>query len=358
MPGSNIPFQRLHNQLISDPVTKTPQDVVRHLGAVQAQDYAAALWAVGLRIPNSTEADIEQTLAEGNILRTHVLRPTWHFVPPEDVRWMLKLSAGRIHRQMASTYRVVNVDAKLFSRTNALIGKALEGGKQLTRPELKGVLERASISRVGERLGFLLIAAELDALICSGPRRGKQFTYALLDERAPKSSQLTNEEAKAILANRYLLSHGPATVRDFAWWSGMTLTEAKASIEMNTRDLFSEESEGKLYWSPKAAEPIKRKNQAIYLLPNFDEYAVAYADRSLIFDMTHKPKLDVRGQAIFQYAIIVNGRTEGTWRRKLGKEAVVIERVLFKKLDAAQERAFKMVAQSYAKFLGLKLQLS
>jgi len=358
MADVDILHQRLMNQMISHPVLTKVADVVKHLGAVQAQDYAAALWAIGLRLPNSTEAKVDEAIANGDVLRTHVMRPTWHFVPPDDIRWMLKLSASRIHKQMAATYRQVEVDAKLFARTNSLIGKALESGEHLTRSEIKSVLERAGISLVRERLGFLLIAAELDALVCNGKRKGKQFTYALLDNRAPKSNRLSPEEARATLAKRYFTSHGPATARDYAWWSGMTLTEAKASIEIIKRDLVSRDLEGQLYWSPKAVTPIKRKPQTIYLLPNFDEYTVAYADRKLIFDQTHKPKLDVRGQAIFQYAIILDGRIVGTWRRTLKKGSVIIEPVKFSKLNDRQERAFIKAAEHYAKFVSQKLILS
>ena len=354
----DILHERLMNQMISHPVLTKAADVVRHLGAVQAQDYAAALWAIGLRLPNSTEAKIEEAVDSGHMLRTHVMRPTWHFVPPEDIRWMLKLSANRIHKQMAATYRQVEVDAKLFSRTNSVIGKALESSEHLTRSEIKSVLERAGISLVQERLGFLLIAAELEALVCNGKRKGKQFTYSLLDDRAPKSNQLTHEEAKATLAKRYFTSHGPATARDYAWWSGMTLTEAKTSIELIKKDFASKEIEGQLYWSSKNKTPIKRSGQTIYLLPNFDEYTVAYADRKNIFDEAHKPKLDVRGQAIFQYTIVLDGRIAGTWRRTLKKDIVIIKPVKFFKLNDRQESALVKAAGDYAKFLGQKLILS
>lgn len=213
----DIPRQRLRNQGIAGATFKKPGDVVEWLAAVQAQDYAGAKWALGLRLQDATDDDVEQAFAEGAILRTHLLRPTWHFVTPADIRWMLALTAPRAHAVNADMSRKLELDNALFKRSNAALARALHGGRQLTRDELRGVLQKAGIATDGGlRLGYLLMRAELDGMVCSGARRGKQFTYALLDERAPHAKTLGREEALAELAQRYFVSRGPATVQDFA----------------------------------------------------------------------------------------------------------------------------------------------
>ena len=219
---------RLRNQQLIASTRRKPAQVVSWLCAMQAQDYPAAKWAIGLaRARHARTRDVEQAFNDGLILRTHVLRPTWHFVAPEDIRWLLALSAPRIHATNAYYYRQAGLDAKTFAKSCAMIHRALEGGKTLTRAELAMHLKRAKVPADGLKLAYLMMHAELEGVICSGPRRGKQFTYALLDERAPATKPKTRDEALAELAKRYFASHGPATVRDFAWWSGLTTKDAQ-----------------------------------------------------------------------------------------------------------------------------------
>ncbi len=211
--------RRLHNQLLIQHPFDQPNEVVAWLGAVQAQEYGHAKWALGMRLPGATDVDVERAIAEGSILRTHVMRPTWHFVTSADIRWMLELTGPRVHALNAYYYRQQGLDDALFARSNAVLAKALAGGNYLTRPELQAALAGAGIvADGGLRASYLMMRAELDMLICSGPRRGKQFTYALLDERAPAASSLPRDEALAELTRRYFTSHGPATLKDFAWW--------------------------------------------------------------------------------------------------------------------------------------------
>ena len=214
--------QRLANQGLVSPSFTTPVDVVSWLGAVQAQDYYGAKWAVGQRMREATDDAIEAAFTEGAILRTHVLRPTWHFVAPADIRWMLRLTAPRVNTTIGSYYRKLGLDDTVFRRTNKALTRALRGGRQLTRDALRQAVDRAGVVADGVRFGFILLRAELDGVICSGPREGKQFTYALLDERVPEARALTRDEALAELTRRYFTSRGPATVRDFVWWSGLT----------------------------------------------------------------------------------------------------------------------------------------
>src|SRR5690242_18357747 len=261
MTNLDIAQQRLHNQLITRQTFEKPDDVVKWLCAVQAQDYAAAKWAVGLRLQDATDESIEQAFADGTILRTHVMRPTWHFVAPADIRWLLELTAPRIKATMAYYDRQLGLDDALYAHCNEIITRALEGGKHLTRAEQGKALAEAGIVVEGQRLSHIVSHAELDAVACSGPRRGKQFTYALLAERAPTAKTLPRDEALAELTRRYFTSHGPAKVRDFAWWSGLTMADARAGLEMVGADLGHEEIAGQTYWFPDSLSPaIDRKS--------------------------------------------------------------------------------------------------
>jgi hypothetical protein len=280
MKSLDIANQRLHNQRLSSPDFRKPAQVVTWLGAVQAQDYYGAKWALGLRMIGATDEALEKAFTNGEILRTHVMRPTWHFVTPADIRWLLKLTAPRVNAAMAHNYRKFELDNAVFKRTNKAFATALRGGKQLTRNVLRAIVNQAGVATEDLlRFAHILIRAELDGLICSGARMGKQFTYALLDERVPQTSLLTREESLAELTRRYFTSHGPATLQDFIWWSGLTATDAKSGMEMIQSQLTKEVVEGKLYWFKPSRLNVKVAARDVYLLPAFDEYLVAYKDR-------------------------------------------------------------------------------
>ncbi len=231
MADEHIAYERLLRQRIAGEGLERPADVVRWMGAVQAQDFAAAKWAVGLRTNACTDAGVEEAFARGEILRTHVMRPTWHFVAPEDIRWMQALTSAYVKAQMGYQFRRLELDPAVFKRSTAAMVKALRDGQQLTRAELAQVLARAGIQGDGLRLAHIIAHAELDAVLCSGGRRGRQFTYALVDERAPNARKLPRDEALATLTERYFASHGPATLRDYAWWSGLSAAAVKAGLE-------------------------------------------------------------------------------------------------------------------------------
>jgi len=347
--------QRLSNQHITRQTLQEPAEIVARLGAVQAQDYAAAKWALGLRSRNATDGDVERAVAEGTILRTHILRPTWHFVAPADIHWMLALTAPRVNAANAHAYRTLELDQATFRRCNAALLKALRGGKQLNRAELASVLQRARINTDGLRFIHLLMRAELDGIICSGARQGKQFTYALLDERAPQRRALERDEALAELASRYFMSHGPATLGDFVWWSGLTMADARAGVEANKPQLAQQAVDGRTYWFAASAPPPKGGPRAAYLLPNYDEYIVGYTDRSAIFDSAHADKLDARNNPLFQHTIVINGHIAGTWKRTLRKDAVGIELNPFAVLTKADRQAVAAAAEKYGAFLKLQV---
>ncbi len=352
MSAKAIAFRRLYQQRLAHDPLATPSEVVAWLGAVQAQDYMGAKWALGLRMQNATDDAIEQAFTDGTILRTHVMRPTWHFVTPADIRWMMALTAPRVNAASASIYRQLGLDDKLFVRSNKIIAKALEGGQYLTRAELGSALAHAGIRAEGVRLALIVGRAELDAVVCSGPRRGKQFTYALLDERAAQARVLEREKALAELTRRYYTGHGPATVYDFVWWSGLTMADAKAGLEMAASYLTHEVIDGQTYWfsasTPLAPEP----SRAAFLLPTYDEFLVGFAS----FDETRRAGRDA--SELFNSAIVIGGHVVGSWRRVLRKGAVVVELAPFGKLTAAKEKDVTAAAQRYADFLERPLELA
>jgi hypothetical protein len=359
MTNLDIAHQRLHNQLITRRTFEKPGDVVEWLGAVQAQDYAAAKWAVGLRLQGTTDDDIEQAFTGGAILRTHLMRPTWHFVSPADIRWILALTAPRVNAVNAYYYRKLALDDAVFMHSNAVLAKALQGGKQLTRPELASVLQQAGIATDDlQRFTHIMMRAELDGIVCSGARRGKQFTYALLDERAPQARTLDRDEALAEFARRYFTSHGPATLQDFVWWSGLMVADARAGLEMGTSQLIHEVVDGQTYWFSMSTPPAKDLSQAAYLLPNYDEYIVGYTDRSAVFDASHTNKLDPRGNILFSHTIVMDGRVVGTWKRTIKKDAVIITPSLLTPLNDAETRAFAASANRYGAFLDMSVNLT
>jgi len=358
MKNFDITRLRLHNQRLSTTTFKNPAEAVGWLGAVQSQDYAGAKWALGQRVQNATDSSIEQAFNAGVILRTHVMRPTWHFVRPEDIRWMLELTAPRVNALCATYYRKLELDAATFRRSNALLRKNLRGGKQLTRAELTSLLQKNDIATTDLlRFTYLIVRAELDGVICSGARRGKQFTYALLDDCAPQTRTLDRDAALAELAKRYFFSHGPATLKDFVWWSGLTMADANKGLDFIRSQLISEVENGQTYWFVDIT-PTKVPSHTVHLLPDYDEYTVGYTDRSMIFDPANTQKLDARGSELAQYMIVVDGLIAGTWKRTIKKSEVTIELVRFRDFTKAEEKALAKTLEHYGKFLGLPTRLS
>ena len=345
----NIAHQRLHNQHISAASFEQPGEVVRWMGAVQAQDYPGALWAVGLRMQHATAMNVEQAMADGAIIRTHPMRDTWHFVAADDIHWLLTLMApGRIARN-APWYRRLELDDATIAASYAVFAKTLHGGKSATRRELAAALEQSGISTKDLRLTFLLARAEVEGIICSGPRRGKQFTYRLLDELVPVYMTLERDEALAELARRYFISHGPATVQDFVWWSGLKVSDARAGLEMVKSDLTHEVIDGQTYWLSPSAPPAQNPAETAYLLPGYDEYTVSYKDRSAIFDGPRTSQLN-RETTILNPTIVIDGRVVGLWTRAIQKDTVIITPKLFTPLIQSEMRAISAPAERYAAF--------
>jgi hypothetical protein len=348
--------QRLANQDLLKPASRAPADEVRRLGAVQAQDYAGAKWALGQRCAGSTDEQVESAFADGAFVRTHVLRPTWHFVAPEDLRWMLALTAPRIRAQMAYYDRKLELTDDVVRRSNTAIVAALAGGHQLTRAELARALSRAKLGPTsGQRLGHLMMHAELDAVVCSGARRGKQFTYAPVDERVPSAPHVPREEALAMLADRYFTTRGPATAQDFSWWSGLTVADAARAARSIAPSLEHEERDGRSYWWRASEASGARRSPAVHLLPNYDEYFIGLKDRSAFGGRVERVAPDGRTAALSAHIVVIDGEIVGGWKRMVTGKRVAVELQLLARITPAERRAVADQAVRHAAFFDLEL---
>ena len=354
MLAPDIAIQRLCQQRISQSEFERPEQVVAWLGAVQAQDYYGALWAVGLRMHNATEAMVEQALVERTIVRTWLMCGTLHFVAPADIRWILQLTRPRL-RQLSNNairYQRLELDEAVLARCYHVLEKALEGGKQLTRLELAAVLERGRIATGGLRLSFILARTQAEGLICQAARRGKQHTFALLDEWLPSGRKLEHDEALAEFAWRYFMSHGPATLQDFAWWTGFLLADARAGLEAAKPRLAQETVAGQTYWLSQSLPTNPAGDPGAILLPGFDEFLVSYTDRRAALNAQHINQWN-RASTLLSPTIVIDGRVAGTWKRTLTRGGVTISPALFAPLDPAAGQAFTDAVHHYAGFLGL-----
>lgn len=340
--------------LVGDPLPSAA-DVVRWFGAVQAQEYPGAAWGIAQRTGGLTQAAIDAAYAAGAILRTHAMRPTWHFVHPADIRWLLALTSPRVHAVNASYYRKAGLDAAVLARSFDVLAGALRGGRHLTRDELATALEQAGIVRLADdrlRLTYLVMYAELEGLICSGLMRGKQHTYALLEERVPPAPALTRDEALAELVRRYITSHGPATIKDFAWWSGLTAADARAGLAMNPA-LETATVAGQTYWFAPGVTVARQPWPVAHLLPAYDEYTIAYKDHAAILDPAYRDRI----VAAFGIVIVMDGRIVGGWKRVLVRDRALLTLTRFADLSAAQEQALAAAVERYGAFLEKQVEL-
>jgi hypothetical protein len=354
--------QRLENERLAQPTFTHPAEVVRWFGAVQAQEFALSKWGLSMRMQHIdgaplTESAFERAFNDGQILRTHVMRPTWHFVTPEDIRWMLELTAPRVHTVNGYMYRQAGLDETTLHRASEIIATILGGGKQLTKNEIGTELTHHGIAHTGMNLGYVIHYAELEAVVCSGARRGKQQTYALISERAPQAKSLPREEALATLTRRFFTSHGPATAHDFAWWSGLTMVDVKAGVALCGRDLDSFELDGKTWWrAADTAYPASRpEGTTAWLLPPYDEYTIAYRDHTPILAAEYH---ETAVEAIFNGVMMLDGKLVGNWRRSFpNKKTVLVEYAPFRDLNGEEQAAFATAAERFAGFLELNLDL-
>lgn len=355
---SEIPQLRLRCQHLTSAPLADPLAVVRWLTAIQAQDYYGALWSLGLRLENETEAGLDAIFNAGAILRTHVLRPTWHFVAPEDIRWLLQLTGPRVHGRNGTGYRQLELDEKTRQRCYEVFVQALAGGQHLTRHELGQALAQAGFAdtETGRRLSYVVMSAELDGVLCSGPRRGKQFTYALLEEWVPPAAARSHDEALAELTRRYFLSHGPATVYDFANWSGLMLSDGRTGLTLAKNDLDHAEIDGQTHWFAPDLPPAKDEAPRAFIFSVFDEYTIGYKDRRAIASEVVSERLGNLGNAL-TYLLVLDGQVVGSCRRTLQKASATVEANSFLPLTPDDQQAIAAAARRFGTFLQLPVEL-
>jgi hypothetical protein len=353
MTNSHIAHGRLYNQKIGGMQFDTPAEVVAWLGAIQAQDYTGALWAVGLRTHEATEAAVEQAIAERQIIRTWPMRGTLHFVAPADVRWMLKLLTPRVLANSARRHAQLELDQAIFAQSQDLFVKALEGGKHLTRTEMMNMLEQAGIASANQRGYHILGWAAQTGLICFGPLQGKQQTFVLLDEWVAPGKNLARDESLAEVALRYFTGHGPATLRDFLWWTGLAAADARAGLEMVKAQLAQEQVADQTYWMGPTMPASEEPMPAAHLLPGFDEYLLGYTNRSAVLDPIHNQRIQPGKNGMFSPTVVIDGRVAGTWKRTVKKNEVVITSTPFNPFNTDQQQMVVRAAEQYGQFLGL-----
>ncbi|KAF2507436.1 winged helix DNA-binding domain-containing protein [Flavobacterium foetidum] len=346
-----------HRRLVSQKLYKTsqcpPEEIVKHFGAMQAQDYAMSKWAVGSRC-EASEREIEEAINSAKIIRTHILRPTWHLVAAEDIYWMLDLSGPQVKRLFASLATQHGYDDKKLDQINSAIEKLLSGNQHLTREE---IMQELNIQKSAGDLSpvIVMMNAELEGLVCNGKMKGKQITYALLEERVSKpKNKFTKEEALANLAQRYFESHGPATVADFSHWSGFSVTNCKSAINAIKLQLNNITVDNQEYWFGKNHSGLNNFAESVHFLPAFDEFLISYKNRESSISLEHQSKVFTKN-GIFKPVILENGKVIGTWKRTPKKDYVKIETEFLNPKDVDKKENLFSGIKSFENYLETKI---
>jgi hypothetical protein len=345
---------RLANQRISATSFTKPEQVVSWMGAMQAQDYLMSLWGIGLRTTGCTEADVEESIGNGRIVRTWTMRRTIHFAAAEDVHWMMGLTKERVIKAYGKNMTRIGLEEEHLTKARKVVVKALEAEHQLTRDELKERMTAAGIPTDKSRGVHLLWRIGQEGITCFGPRKGKEFTFVLLDEWVPNPPSFSRDEAVVEAARRYFTSHGPATAQDFAWWSGLTMKDVRAGVA--DADLIEESIDDTTYYL--GSDQPSAPGGGVHLLPSFDEYMISYKDRSAIIDHADMELVNRGLNGMFSPIVIVGGRIEGTWKRKVKTRSVSIEPTAFVKFTQKTIKGIAAGAADYGSFLGLDVEIS
>jgi hypothetical protein len=350
---------RLAAQLLREGELRSPADVARHLLATQAQDFAAACWALGLRAPGTTQPDVLMALERGEILRSWPMRGTLHFVPPEDLGWMLAVTTPRMIAGLATRNRQLELDDAAFERAREVVVNALSGGGTIGRAELMQEFEAHGIRTAGQRGYHLIYYLAQTGTLCWGPPHKAQQSLVLLDEWVTSPRELGPEESLREFLVRYLDGHGPATLKDFAWWSKVTITSARAALALARTELVELDLDGTSYWmtakaadATSAAPPARGAREAVRVLPGFDEYLLGYQDRSLVLPPEFAQRIVPGGNGIFLPTIVSRGRVVGTWRRASAAKGVTGQAQAFTRLTVRESAGFERAIRDYARFVG------
>lgn len=342
---------RLYNQQISGNLADTPEQVVHALGAVQAQDHAGAKWSIALRTKTPEQSAIDTAITNRSIVRTWPMRGTLHFLASEDVRWMLSLLTPRVVSGMARRSRELELDSTIHNKSRDVLVKAMEGGKQLMRSEVYAVLENNGIAATNQRGIHIINVLAQNQVLCHGVHNDKQPTYVLLDEWIPHSRKLSPDEALAEIARRYFTGHGPATIQDFVWWTGLKITDARTALNSIAHQLTSVEVDGNTYWFAPALRDNVPGNTT-YMLPGFDEFMLGYTNRSLMVDQLHLPKVVPGKNGVFMSTVVINGKVEALWKRIVKKDKVIINLVPFTPRTSDKWDEIEASAQKYGLYMG------
>ena len=348
---NEIALHRLACQQISATKLKTEKELVFWMGAMQAQDFPASKWAVGTRLPGSTGKSVEAAIDSGEIIRTHVMRPTWHLVSAEDVYWMLELTAPQIKILNRSRDRELGLTDEVILQCNKLLEKWLRDGNFLFREELLNLMAAAGFNNDNNRVSHILMRAEIAGIIGSGPTKAGKPTYALLAERVPVKKLMKRDEAAAELARRYFTSHGPAAMNDFAWWSGLPVKDCRQAIEAIKHHFAAEVIDGETYFFDPEVSVPEAENDRIYLLPAFDEYLISYKNRTAMLTFENHLKA-VSNNGIFWPVIVHNGEVIGSWKRTIKASQVTLETKYFGSAAKSIQKKVEKEFEKYVQFLG------
>jgi hypothetical protein len=335
----------------------TAEEVVSRMGAMQAQDLSMSKWAIGIRLHDSTQDLINREIDSGNIVRMHLLRPTWHFVSFKDVYWILELSGPRIGIAAGYRDRQLELTKDIFRKATMIIENALRDNNHKTREELIAELVKADIRVDNNRASHIFLRAEIDGIICSGRQKSGRPTYALLEEWIPKDSKkVYREEALKELGWRYFSSRGPATLEDFSWWSGLSAKDTKLALELNRFNLLSEIIDNQIFWFTDSSTKGNPVENNIHLSPAYDEFLISYRDRRASLPKT-ETKWVVSNNGIFYPTILMNGQVIGTWKRNIKNDHVILSTSLFKGNGYDPDELFDKSLTRYSKFINKKVEL-
>ena len=341
---------RVLSQQLSKQSFDKPKDLVSWMGAIQAQSYEMSKWAVGIRTKSARISDVEEALQKGEILRTHILRPTWHLVAAEDIRWMLALSSKRIKAAIESYGKYLDIPNNLYSKSFHLIEKILEGNKSMTKQEIGEEITRSGITIDTIKMNHLIMQAEAEGIICSGIYQGSKNTYALLEERVAPAKKLEKEEALARLATKYFQSHSPASLQDFTWWSGLSITEARQAIKLIEPNLIADRFASENVYIHESYDKNIKTDNGLYLLPSYDEYLISYKDRTTVLDLQHHSKA-FSNNGIFQPVILHQGIIIGNWKKSIKKGGINIEASFFEQDTRIDNDLINKASERYKNFV-------
>jgi hypothetical protein len=353
---SEIARLRLVSQRLVGPRLNRPDQVVSWMGAIQAQDLPMSLWAVGVRMRKASMSSVATALNRGTILRTHLLRPTWHLVPARDLGWMLDLTAPQVRKGVAARHRQLGLTTPAIKKSNDIIERTIATLGGATRAQLIEALVAAGFPIRDNRMAHLLMLAELDQLMCSGPIVDDGPTYALMSERVKRPVRMERDEALRTLVTRFLNSHGPATHKDYAWWSGLAMRDVHRSFDMVRRKCGVSLVDGREYWHRRDLRDVARGMEAAILLPAYDEFTIAYVDRteSIVGGRARA----ISGNGVFRPMVVVDGKVVGIWRRGRTKRGFTIQVSVFERPSSADKAGLERAAERYAAFSGGAVEVS